>query len=271
MSRSANPDSENRPAAEVAGWRITVRNLNEVVEKAIAAAKAGEAFHVFTLNLDHLVKLRRDAVFRDAYRRARFVTADGAPVARLARRYDPAIERTTGADLMAPMCVAAAEAGLPVYLFGATAATLAEAGADLAERTDGRLAIVGTSAPSAGFDPQGPEADAAIEKIRASGARLCFVALGAPKQELFSARAVEKGVACGFVCIGAAVDFLARRKYRAPKFMQDHGLEWLWRLMTDPYRLAGRYARCAMLLADIEIGEQKRRLVRYFGLSPVGH
>lgn len=240
-----------QPLAAVDGWPVNIATQAEAVSKVMAAATRGESFAIFTLNLDHLVKLRTDAAFRKAYLHARYVTADGAPVARLAQRQHGKVERTTGADLLVPLAQAAAEQGLPVYLFGSSPQVIAESAADLVERCNGKLDIAGSAAPAMGFDPQGSEADAAIDRIAATGARLCIVALGAPKQEIFAARAVARGVKCGFVCAGAALDFISGEQLRAPLIMQRNGLEWLWRLASSPRRLGARYLSCALLLADI--------------------
>ncbi len=241
------------PIATVDGWAINVANQATAIDAIVPAAQAGGSFTVFTLNLDHLVKLRSSEAFKRAYRDATFVTADGEPVARLARRDDPNIIRTTGADLMLPLADACADAGLPVFLFGTSPGVLAKAGERLVQNTNGRLEITGTLSPPAGFDPEGPEADAAIERIAQSGARICFVALGAPKQEIFAARAQARGVKAGFVCIGASLDFLAGEQIRAPRAFQRAGLEWLWRLSSNPRRLAARYAQCALLLAELTL------------------
>lgn len=240
-------------SATVDGWGINVPNQATAIEAIVKAASAGECFSVFTLNLDHLVKLRTSEAFRRAYRKATFVTADGEPVARLARRNAPHIVRTTGADLLLPLATACAEAGLPVFLFGTTPDVLGSAGKRLVANSDGKLEIAGTLSPPAGFDPEGAVADAAIDRISASGAKICFIALGAPKQEIFAARAQARGVKIGFICIGASLDFLAGQQIRAPRTMQRAGLEWLWRLVTNPRRLSARYAQCAVLLAQLTL------------------
>ena len=237
--------------AVVDGWGINLSTLDDAVAAVCSAAKRRESFALFTLNLDHLVKLRSDAAFRAAYGEADFVTADGAPVAAFARRQGNDIERTTGADLVEPLCDAAAGRDLPVYLFGTTQTVLRAAQAHLSARTAGRLTIAGMDSPPLSFDPEGADADRAIDRIAASGARICFVALGAPRQELFAARARERGIKVGFICIGAALDFLAGAQHRAPVLMQDWKLEWLWRLATNPRRLGARYALCALLLFEM--------------------
>ena len=258
VSRVTVAHADQPTLAFVDGWPINIPTLEDAVERIAAAAGDGQGFAVATLNLDHLVKLRRDALFRKAYSAARFITADGAPVARIARRQSARVERTAGADLLIPLCEEAARRSLPVYIFGSDDGTLAEAARTLSESMDGRLDICGTLAPSHRFDPCGPEADAAIDRIARSGARLCFVALGAPKQEIFAARAVERGVKAGFVCIGAAVDFVAGRQVRAPRLLREHGLEWLWRLSLSPARMASRYAQSALLLLDLTVLEPLR-------------
>lgn len=237
--------------ASVDGHGINCPDMDQAVAGIIKKVMAGEPFTVFTLNLDHLVKLRRNASFRNAYANAGIVTADGTPVAWLARTQNPTIERTTGADLIIPLADAAAHARLPVFLFGTSAQVMASAGRDLSDRTDGLIDIAGTLAPSAQFDPEGAEADAAIETIRKSGAKLVFVALGAPKQEIFAERARAAGLACGFICIGAALDFIAGTQVRAPESMRNNGLEWLWRLGTNPRRLFIRYAKCGGLFLEL--------------------
>ena len=236
------------------GWRVNVATEVEAVRLVTDAMARAEGCTLFTLNLDHLVKLRSDGRFQQAYREATFITADGAPVVRIGRRTWKALERTTGADLMLPLCISAADANQPVFLFGSSDEVLAGTAKVLADVTGGRLQIAGSVAPPRNFDPESELADSYIETIRRSGARLCFVLLGAPKQEIFAARALRSGVGCCFVCVGAAADFLSGQSVRAPRFFQRVGLEWAWRLAHEPLRLGPRYLKCALLLAQIELG-----------------
>jgi N-acetylglucosaminyldiphosphoundecaprenol N-acetyl-beta-D-mannosaminyltransferase len=227
----------------VDGVTINVSSLPEAVSSIVAAAQQGDSFSVCTLNLDHVVQLQRRSDFRAAYRRARFVTADGFPIVMLGRLLGTHISRTTGADLVEPVCQQAQRKGLPIYMLGSNNETLATTAKRLRERFRG-LKVAGYHSPSSNFDPYSPEADRAIESIRASGAKLCFVALGAPRQELFAARCIDELDGTGLLCIGAALDFIAGTKMRAPAITQKIGLEWAWRVLREPRRLGPRYARC---------------------------
>ena len=239
----------------VYGVGITSLNLGDAVEEILELSQAGTPSSVFTLNLDHVVKLRRDPKFRLAYSHANVVTADGWPVAWVARRQNAPVERTTGADLVLPLIDRAAESGVPVFLLGSTANVLGRAGREFVRRSDGRVNIAGSLAPSKTVDAEGVEAEAAIEQIRKSGAKICFVALGAPKQELFSELARKKGLCCCMVCIGAALDFIAGEQVRAPQVLRDRGLEWAWRLAGNPRRLARRYFDSAVMFAYLAMSE----------------
>jgi exopolysaccharide biosynthesis WecB/TagA/CpsF family protein len=114
-------------------------------------------------------------------------------------------------------------------------------------------------APPMNFDPEGPEADATIERIAASGARVCFLALGAPKQEIFAARAQERLPETGFLSVGAALDFLAGTRRRAPVLIRQLAAEWLWRLALEPRRLGRRYAACIGVLPGLTMSALRVR------------
>jgi N-acetylglucosaminyldiphosphoundecaprenol N-acetyl-beta-D-mannosaminyltransferase len=231
------------PDLTVDGIAINVHSLPEAVSSIVDAAQHGDNFSVCTLNLDHVDKLQHHPEFLNAYRRARFVTADGFPIVALSRLAGSHIDRTTGADLVEPVCREAGNNGLPVFLLGSNESTLTMASQRLRRRYK-RLDIVGCLAPGQHFEPYSGEADIAIDRIRRSGAKICFVALGAPRQELFAARCLDELTGTGMLCIGAALDFIAGTQTRAPGFSQRYGLEWAWRMMKSPRRLGPRYARC---------------------------
>ncbi len=218
-----------------------------------------KGFSVATLNLDHLVKLRRFPVFRQAYARQSHVVADGHPIVWISRLAGRAVHLIPGCELVHPVARLAADRGAPVAFLGSRETTLARAAERLERRHPG-LEVAARISPSFDFDPFGMEADACIEELRRSGARVCFLALGAPKQEVFAARAQSALPEVGFLSIGAGLDFLAGTQKRAPLWMRRFALEWLWRAVDDPKRLAMRYVRCATLMPGLILDGLRVRL-----------
>jgi N-acetylglucosaminyldiphosphoundecaprenol N-acetyl-beta-D-mannosaminyltransferase len=214
--------------------------------------RAGTGFAIATLNLDHLVKLRRVKDFRRAYARQDLVVADGNPIVWLSHLAGRPVSLVTGSDLVEPLAAMAADEGVPVALLGATSETLARAATRLSARNP-RLRIVARLAPGQGFDAAGPEAGEMIEALRRSGAGLTLLALGAPRQEMFAARCREALPAMGLASIGAGLDFIAESQRRAPPWVRRIAMEWLWRVLSNPRRLAGRYAWCALALPTLAL------------------
>jgi exopolysaccharide biosynthesis WecB/TagA/CpsF family protein len=244
---------------EIDNQPVNVRNLSHAVSSIIARLSDPSSFLVCTLNLDHLVKLRKSTKLRQAYTRAEIITPDGFPIVTLGRLRGCRLERTTGSDLIEPLCAIATQRRLPIFLMGSTFAVLSESARRLlASYAD--LEIAGVYAPSQNFSVQSAEADEAVDLIRRSGARLCFLALGAPLQELFGLRVVDEISGVGFLPIGAGLDFLAGAQVRCPSWLQRMNLEWAWRLTRDPRRLWLRYFRCAVLFAMLLSKETIRRL-----------
>jgi N-acetylglucosaminyldiphosphoundecaprenol N-acetyl-beta-D-mannosaminyltransferase len=226
----------------VDGIHVNLMSMSKAVIAIINATLDARSFIVCTLNIDHLAKLQTIPKFRESYQKAEFVTADGFPIVILGRLTGSEVSRTTGADLVDPVCREAASQELSVFFFGSTIETLAECARRLQSRYP-TLNVAGTLAPGPNFDPYSSEADNAISVIRKANARLCFLALGAPRQELFAVRCSELIQETGFLCVGAALNFIAGTERRAPNIIQRVDLEWLWRLLRDPRRLGGRYVR----------------------------
>ncbi len=242
-------------SADAAALTVNVASLGRLLADLRERLIGGRGFCVATLNLDHLVKLRHDPGFARAYRAHSHVTADGKPIVWLSRLAGRPIGLVPGSELILPVARLAAETGVGVVLFGATEQALDAAARALRQQVPG-LKIAACIAPPMGFDPFGPAGDEAIAAIRATGGGLCFLALGAPKQEKFAARAAEQLPQMGFLSIGAGLDFIAGTQTRAPPLIRMIAAEWLWRLASNPRRLAGRYARCIAILP----GEMQRAL-----------
>lgn len=237
---------------------LTAHDADAALAEVGRRLDAGRGFMLATLNLDHLVKLRRSGSFRRAYLAADIVVADGNPVVWLSRLAGKPVSLAPGSELVGPLAAAAARRGLPVALYGATQDSLDAAAARL-EASHPGLRVALALAPPFGLDPEGPQAEADALAIERSGARLCFVALGAPKQEIFAARAALLAPACGFAAIGAGLDFIAGAQRRAPQWARRLAMEWLWRLLGDPRRFASRYLDCALLLPSLAVDALRKR------------
>lgn len=235
---------------EAGDLTVTVPHLMALLEDLAHRFQQGRGFAVATLNLDHVVKLSGDATFRTAYEAHTHVTADGNPIVWLSRLAGQRVSLLPGSELIEPLSSLAAQHAIPVALFGATQRAL-EASASVLKERHPKLQIVLCRAPEMGFDPQGAEADACIAELSDSGARLCFLALGAPKQEIFAFHARARLDQVGFVSIGAGLDFIAGTQARAPVWVQKIAAEWLWRLLSDPKRLAKRYGACLWALPGL--------------------
>lgn len=214
--------------------------------------RRGEGFAVATMNLDHVVKLRRNPAFRRAYRAQTHVVADGNPIVWLSRLSGHEVELMPGSDLTLPLVRLAAEESVPIALVGSTERVLERARAVLTEKFPG-LDIALTHSPPFDFNPEGPGGDAVIAALQGSGARFCLLALGAPKQEILSARALQALPGTGFASIGAGLDFITGRQTRAPEFVRRYALEWLWRLTLNPMRLGRRYFDCFAILPRLTV------------------
>lgn len=232
---------------------VTVPDRTALLADIGARFDRGEGFSVATINLDHVVKLARDRAFGTAYAAHSHITADGNPIvwlSHLAGQKDVAL--VPGSEVIEPVAELAAAKGIPVAFFGATDASLEVAAEAMRAKISG-IDIVLILAPPMGFDPEGAAADAAIAQIGASGARLVFLALGAPKQERFAARAAAALPGTGYLSIGAGLDFISGAQTRAPAWVRAIAAEWLWRMLSNPRRLAARYGACILALPGLTL------------------
>ncbi|SEO35099.1 polymer biosynthesis protein, WecB/TagA/CpsF family [Salinihabitans flavidus] len=230
---------------------VNIPDKAALVRAVVERLRDNRGFALATLNLDHLTKLNSPE-FARAYAAQDFVVADGNPIVWLSRLAGRPVSLLPGSDLVVPLAQIAAREGVSVALLGSTPEALDHAAAALrAMVPDLRVAL--QQAPPFGFDPEGEEALEALGSVAVSGAGLCFIALGAPKQELLAARGRREVPHVGFASIGAGLDFLAGTQKRAPRWVRRLAMEWLWRMLGDPSRLVARYARCAAILPGLTL------------------
>ena len=228
--------------ANVLGTRIDALGWEEVLTRILnwSGAAGREASRtVCVCNVHSLVTARRDPAYAQALRGADLRTPDGAPVAWIMRQQGwPEQPRISGPELMWLLMQEAECLGLPVFLLGGTVATLEKLRARL-KTAFPALKLAGQCSPA--FRELSEEDHRHIRRmITTSGARLVFVGLGCPKQELWMAH--ERGkLNAVMIGVGAAFDYHAGTIKRAPLAWQSAGLEWLYRLGMEPVRLLRRY------------------------------
>lgn len=240
---------------------VNVADADSLLDLARARLLDRDGFALATVNLDHLEKLRHPGSFCDAYAAQDFVVADGNPIVWLSRLAGHPVSLVPGSDMVLPMAKLAVETDTPVALLGSTQDALAASAVALRNHAPG-VNIVGTFAPPFPFDPSSAMADELLDEVAATGARLVYLALGAPKQEIFAARGRARVPQVGFVSIGAGLDFLAGTQTRAPSWVRKLALEWVWRMLTNPRRLAKRYALCATILPGLAMDALRQRWSR---------
>ena len=212
-------------------------NLDEFVSVAAGFGQLAYGF-VVTPNVDHLIRFHDDSEFRAAYQDAAFVLLDSRVLSgafRLAKRVRAKV--CTGSDLTAQLFKRVITPTDRVVLIGGTDEQMRLLAGQFG------LKDMHHFNPPMGFihDPQAVEA--CLQFIEANSPfRFCFLAVGAPQQEILARRLKQRGVARGMAfCVGASINFLTGDERRAPVWLQRIGLEWLFRMLHDPRRLAPRY------------------------------
>ena len=217
---------------------LTMVETLEEIEKII---KKKECAYVVTPNVDHIVQLETNKELQAVYANASLILTDGKPLLWIAKWYKtPIKEKISGSDLFPLLCRLAAKRGYRMFFLGAAEGIAAKAAENLCKKYDG-LNVVGTYSPPFGFEKDAEELEKIKDMITATKPDILIVGLGCPKQEKFMYHhCKELGVPISFG-LGASFDFEAGNIKRAPKWMANHGLEWLFRITQDPKRMAKRY------------------------------
>jgi exopolysaccharide biosynthesis WecB/TagA/CpsF family protein len=218
------------------GSRFDPGPIEEVVANILAEMRGGFKY-VVTPNVHHMVRLLEDpATMQPLYERAWRVFCDSRVLSRLAWLTGRRLPVITGSDLTAHLITRAAEQRLTIAIIGPTAATCAT----LVNRFPDLSVMVHT--PPMGFIKSEYEVQKCVEFIVKTQAPLVFLAVGMPQQEILAHHIADHPQARGVaLCVGASIEFLTGKQRRAPVWVQKAGLEWLYRLLSDPRRLASRY------------------------------
>lgn len=219
--------------------RVDATSYNDATLRIVSWATTGESRYVCASSVNNLVRALDDASFRSVMNGADLVTPDGMPLVWALRLLGCAdATRVYGPCLTEHICVAAEAMDVPVGFLGGTPTVLADLQTEVGRRWP-RLHVAFAHSPPFRAASKS-ELDTTIAAIRDSGVRILFVGLGTPKQDCWMAEHCGKFPAV-MIGVGAAFDFLSGAKAQAPWFMQRSGLEWIFRLASEPRRLWRRY------------------------------
>jgi N-acetylglucosaminyldiphosphoundecaprenol N-acetyl-beta-D-mannosaminyltransferase len=221
----------------ILGVRVDAVDPEETLDRIGELVAAGGRHLVATVNPEFIMRARQDPEFARVLESADLCLPDGWGVTWAARRLgSPLPGRVTGSDLIDPLAARAAELGWRLFLLGA-APGVAEQVAGILRRRHPKVVIVGTHGGMAG-----PDGDAeSVRLITAAKPDVLLVAYGAPRQEFWIDRNRDRLPDLVGIGVGGAFDYLSGRVRRAPGWMRRAGLEWLYRLLRQPWR-AGRMA-----------------------------
>lgn len=240
MTASTEPPNSfiTRP---ILGVNISVSSYDQVVQSSLLWARQSQSRALFFANVHVIMEAVDDPAFLRQLNAADLVNPDGVPLVWALRALGASgAQRVCGPDSTLALLAAAEEAGVPVGFYGGSPEVLAALiGAVRLRHPQLQIAYM-ESPPFRALTPE--EDSAVVERINASEARWLFVGLGCPKQEKWIMEHVGRVPAVMFA-VGAAFDFIAGNKSRGPQWMHHYGLEWAYRLASEPRRLTFRYLK----------------------------
>ena len=226
----------------VLGVGVSAVSMQQALDTIAGWVEAREPHYVCVSGVHGVMESHRDETLRRIHNAAGLVTPDGMPLAWLGRAFGGAhVQRVYGPDLMLACCSAFAARGYRHFFYGGAAGVPERLAARLGERIPS-LEVAGCYSPP--FRAlTADEDDALVRQINDSAADIVWVGLSTPKQERWMHAHVARLAAPALIGVGAAFDFHAGMKRQAPRWMQRSGMEWLFRLATEPRRLWRRYLR----------------------------
>lgn len=265
--RSAGPIRDDR--VDILGVGVSPINLDDAIATIERWIGERSRNYVCVRDVHGVMASRRDQRLRSIHNEAGMVTPDGMPLVWLLRLLGKGnVDRVYGPDLMRKMTAVSSLRGYRQFYYGG-----AEGVADKLKQAlmnaHPNLEVAGTLCPP--FRELTPDEDQAeIDAINMARPDIIWVGLSTPKQEFWMARHLGRIEAPVMVGVGAAFDFLAGTKRQAPRWIQRNGLEWLFRLCSEPRRLWRRYAYSVPGFIILAVGDLARRAIRRSEQAPVG-
>lgn len=229
------------PVSLIVGLPFHHTTMDEALRDYTSIMRGNSSAYWITANVDFATRAPTDPILKDLVFHADRVFCDGLPLVWLSKLFGRSLpERVAGSDLVPKLLETSAREGHRVYFLGSDEKTLSKASQIATERYPD-LQIAGHHSPPFAHVHEWDN-EHIIANIRATKADLVLVAVGSPKQERWISGYFDRTGAKLAIGIGASLDFIAGSQTRAPRWVQRVGFEWLWRMLSNPKRLAKRYA-----------------------------
>jgi N-acetylglucosaminyldiphosphoundecaprenol N-acetyl-beta-D-mannosaminyltransferase len=222
------------PSISLLGIKVNNITMADALKAVFDFIESGSPHMIVTADASMIARAQKDDELKSTINEADLVTPDGSGIIKGARILGtPLIERVSGVDLAKEMCRMSAEQDFSIYFLGAEPG-IAKAAAENLAKTFSGMKIAGTHD---GYFKQDCDAEVA-DLVKSSGAKVLLVAMGIPRQEKFIKRYMHKMGVCVAMGVGGSFDVFSGKVKRAPVWFQNHGLEWLYRLVKDPSKIS---------------------------------
>ncbi|WP_432354149.1 WecB/TagA/CpsF family glycosyltransferase [Sporosarcina sp. A2] len=214
------------------GVTVSPLTYEGIIEEIRSRMSRHEQSTIIAVNPEKVMTAQKDPQVRDLINEATFQIADGVGILLASKLKKGTItSRVTGVDMMARLLKFASEENYPIYLYGAKKEVIGQAAANIVQQNPG-IEIAGLT------DGYEQDEEALVQRIQESGAKLLFVALGSPKQELWIRRNMDRlENVLVFQGVGGSLDVFSGNVKRAPSLFRKTGTEWFYRLCSDPKRI----------------------------------
>lgn len=216
-------------------------SMAETIHEICSFIEQKKKSYVVAINVDVVMKMEKDKYLKKITDEADLTLVDGKPLIWISKWHKRPVEvKISGSDLVPELCAVAAKKGYSIFIIGGKEG-IAEKAKRRLEKKLPEIKIVGTYSPPFGFEKDEKELERINQMISEAHPDLVIACFGCPKQEKWIYENYNKYDGIVSVCAGATVDFLAGNVNRAPSWMSEHGLEWLYRFIQEPKRLFKRY------------------------------
>lgn len=216
------------------GLNFYDKSILELIKELELIIEKNRKVSIFTPNIDHIINLYSDIELFKKYSKSEYIIADGWPIVKIAKHKKRKIERITGVDLMDQLLTLADDKEYNIFMLGATDYTVNLAVQNI-KKCYKNINLIEYN--NGYFD----NINDILDKINSSNINILFVGMGSPKQELLIRENFDKLNCNVMLGVGGAFKIYSKEASRAPKIIQDLGLEWLYRFLLEPRRLFKRY------------------------------